>query len=72
MKKPMNKDLKAILLCGAATLMGIISIFTTDASIMRGFYGLLSIIFLVGVIISTKKYIENKKINEIDDEQIEE
>ena len=61
MKKPMNKDLKAILLCGAATLMGIISIFTTDASIMRGFYGLLSIIFLVGVIISTKNILKTRK-----------
>lgn len=64
MKKLMNTDVKAILLCLAATLMGVISIFTTDASIMRGFYGLLTIIFIIGTIISTKKYIENKKINE--------
>lgn len=68
MKKLMNTDVKAILLCLAATLMGVISIFTTDASIMRGFYGLLTIIFIIGTIISTKKYIENKKINEEDDE----
>ena len=41
MKKPMNKDLKAILLCGAATLMGIISIFTTDARNNQPLDGLL-------------------------------
>lgn len=67
MKKPINKDVKAILFCLVATLMGVISIFTTDASIMRVVYVALSIAFLIGTIRSVKKYIENKKISEIDD-----
>ncbi len=71
MKKQINKDVKASLSCLAATLMGVISIFTTDASVMRAFYGILSIVFLIGTIISIKKYIENKKINQVDDKVVE-
>lgn len=71
MKKIMNKDLNPSLVCGIATLFGIINIFEVEGSIMKGFYGLLSIIFLIGTIRCVKKYSENKKINEIDDEENE-
>lgn len=64
MKKTINKDLKTILLCGVATLLGVISVFTTDTSIMKGFYSLLSIIFFIGIVTNVKKYIQNKNDSE--------